>query len=60
MAEPLTYQDVLEEYRKHFGEYPKITGANFWRSGDIIEDLIIAIDTDTPYSEPVVPEGADV
>jgi len=51
MTKPLTYKDIKSMYVKKFGREPVITGVNFWKSDELIDNMLNAIDTGVEYIE---------
>lgn len=53
----MTVNPILERYKERFGEYPVFTGINF--DDDFpYDELMNAIETQIPYTEQQVPDGA--
>ena len=57
MADVINYRDVVQMHVDKFGVEPVVTGTRFWQSGDLIGNILEAIEDDIPYTEPELPEN---
>lgn len=58
MKNQLTYKEVISLYFEKFGDYPVITGSDYFESNEITEKLINAIDSGIEFPVEEVPDGA--
>lgn len=55
--EVLDYAGVVKLHVEKFGVEPVITGVNYWRSEEIIKNILEAFENNQPYVEDEVEEG---